>query len=203
MVPSFQTMIHYLSARETCPDIWQLRRIISENHSGHLTYLPSRVARWNSFKTNIPIWVNFGGPWTGKCGYFLAIRDIFRLFGIFYGHLVMYIVVIWWFFSTFWYFIEENLATLLPRRFSRLRLFKEKSCFAWTQSYNFLNLQLQCRRCSRLERFYFKKYIFALKTHYANYGIVNFYIACVVNIYNATSSVAVRAEKKFYFEKTL
>jgi hypothetical protein len=27
----------------------------------------ARVARWNIFKQKIPIWVNFGGSWNGKC----------------------------------------------------------------------------------------------------------------------------------------
>jgi hypothetical protein len=31
----------------------------------------SRVARWFIFKPKIPIWVYFGGPWYGKCWYFL------------------------------------------------------------------------------------------------------------------------------------
>jgi hypothetical protein len=34
------------------------------------------------FKPKIPIWVNFGGPWNGKCRYIL------RPFGTFYGPLV-------------------------------------------------------------------------------------------------------------------
>jgi hypothetical protein len=33
--------------------------------------LMTRVARWFIFKPNIPIWVNFGGPWNGKCWYIL------------------------------------------------------------------------------------------------------------------------------------
>jgi hypothetical protein len=28
--------------------------------------LPTRVARWFSFKPKIRIWVNFGGPWNKK-----------------------------------------------------------------------------------------------------------------------------------------
>jgi hypothetical protein len=34
------------------------------------------------FKPKIPIWVKFGGPWNGKCGYILSS------FGIFFGQLV-------------------------------------------------------------------------------------------------------------------
>jgi hypothetical protein len=33
--------------------------------------LHCRVARWLVYKPNIPIWVNFGGPWNGKCCYIL------------------------------------------------------------------------------------------------------------------------------------
>jgi hypothetical protein len=43
--------------------------------------MSSMVARWYVFKPKIPIWVNFGGPWNGKCGYIL------RPFGICLGHL--------------------------------------------------------------------------------------------------------------------
>jgi hypothetical protein len=42
--------------------------------SPQFTFLPVklfwvcvRVARWFVFKPKIPIWVNFGGPWRGKC----------------------------------------------------------------------------------------------------------------------------------------
>jgi hypothetical protein len=31
----------------------------------------TRVARWFIFIPNIPIWVNFGGPWNGKCWHVL------------------------------------------------------------------------------------------------------------------------------------
>jgi hypothetical protein len=39
----------------------------------------------------IPIWVNYGGHWNGKSWYtyFMAIRNIIRSFGIFYGHFVI------------------------------------------------------------------------------------------------------------------
>jgi hypothetical protein len=40
------------------------------------------------FKTKIPIWVYFGGPWNGKCWYIL------RPFGIIYDHSVY---VIYWY----------------------------------------------------------------------------------------------------------
>jgi hypothetical protein len=55
-----------------------------------LVYMYFRVARWFIFKPKIPIWVNFGGPWNGKCWYmyFMTIRNTSRPFGIIYGRLV-------------------------------------------------------------------------------------------------------------------
>jgi hypothetical protein len=50
-----------------------------------------RVARWFILIPKIPIWVNFGGPWNGKCWY------VFWPFGIFYGHLVQFMAV--WYMS--------------------------------------------------------------------------------------------------------
>jgi hypothetical protein len=47
-----------------------------------------RVARWFVFKPKIPIWVNYGGPYNGKCWYIL------RSFEIFYCHLA-YFIAIW------------------------------------------------------------------------------------------------------------
>jgi thiol-disulfide isomerase/thioredoxin len=71
-----------------------------------------RVARWFVFKPKIPIWVNFGGPWNGKCRYILWS------FGIFYDQLVDYLAI--WqccgnlvYFPLFWYIVKrKNLATL-------------------------------------------------------------------------------------------
>jgi hypothetical protein len=40
------------------------------------------VARWFILIPIIPIWINFGGPWSGKC--WCALRP----FGTFCGHLV-------------------------------------------------------------------------------------------------------------------
>jgi hypothetical protein len=55
--------------------------------------LESRVARWQIFKTKIPIWVNLGGPYKGRClVYYLFVWSILRLFGIFCGHLVYLMV---------------------------------------------------------------------------------------------------------------
>jgi hypothetical protein len=49
----------------------------------------SRVARWFVFKPKIPIWVNFGGHWNGKCCYSLTIIwNILWPFAIMYGSLV-------------------------------------------------------------------------------------------------------------------
>jgi hypothetical protein len=47
----------------------------------------TRVARWFVFKPKIPLWVNFGGPYNGKCWYILWS------FGIFNGHLVYFMVI--------------------------------------------------------------------------------------------------------------
>jgi hypothetical protein len=41
------------------------------------------------FQTKIPIWEKFGGSCNGRCGYILWP------FGLFYGHLV-YFMVIWY-----------------------------------------------------------------------------------------------------------
>jgi hypothetical protein len=38
-----------------------------------------RVARWYISKPKIPIWVNFGGPWSG----WYSIRDIWYVLGPF------------------------------------------------------------------------------------------------------------------------
>jgi hypothetical protein len=42
------------------------------------------VARWFIFEPKIPIWVKFGGPWNGECGYMYFMI----IFGLFFGHLV-------------------------------------------------------------------------------------------------------------------
>jgi hypothetical protein len=67
--------------------------------------------------------------------YFMAIRNILRPFGIFYGHLV-YVVAIWCslrpfgIFFPFWYvWAKKNLATLDLRSSSwrsRVRIFKQR-----------------------------------------------------------------------------
>jgi hypothetical protein len=72
---------------------------------------PRRVARWFVFKPKIPIWVNFGGTWIGKClyilwplgisygdlGYFMTIWYILYSFGTFCIHWVHF-VFLWYIF---------------------------------------------------------------------------------------------------------
>jgi hypothetical protein len=58
------------------------------------------------FKTKNPIWVNFGGTCNGRCWYIL------RPFGLFYGHLV-YFMVIWCIFPVLVHGTKKNLATLV------------------------------------------------------------------------------------------
>jgi hypothetical protein len=53
-----------------------------ENETKTCAVILSRVARWFVFTPKVPIWVNFGGPWNGKC------QHVLRPFGIFYGLLV-------------------------------------------------------------------------------------------------------------------
>jgi hypothetical protein len=60
-----------------------------------------RVARWHIFEPKIPNWVNFGGSAMEDVGiYLMAIWSVLRLFGIFCGHLVCF-MVIWFSFSRF------------------------------------------------------------------------------------------------------
>jgi hypothetical protein len=72
--------------------------------------LESRVASWFVFKPKIQIWVNFGGPCTGRCrhilwtlGPFYNLLLYFWTFGIVRGNLVFFPVLV---FCT-----KENLAT--------------------------------------------------------------------------------------------
>jgi hypothetical protein len=71
------------------------------------TTLHNRVARWYIFKPKIPLWVNFGRPWNRKGWYILWP------FGIHCGHLVIYLVAIWFIFPVLVYCVKKNLATLL------------------------------------------------------------------------------------------
>jgi hypothetical protein len=54
-----------------------------------------RVARWFVFTPKIPVWVNFGGLWNGKCWYVLWPfgKHILRPFGTIYGRLVNWIIL--------------------------------------------------------------------------------------------------------------
>jgi hypothetical protein len=62
----------------------------------------TRIASWHSFKPKKTIWVNFGGSCNGRCWYyiyvhlvyFMAIWYILWPFGIFYGYLVFFPVLV-------------------------------------------------------------------------------------------------------------
>jgi hypothetical protein len=77
--------------------------------------IPSRVARWFSFKQKIAIWANFGGALEWK------MLDILRPYELFYAHLVLFMAVRYssWSFSIFfpisYVWTKKNLATLIPR----------------------------------------------------------------------------------------
>jgi hypothetical protein len=105
---------NFLSRNETKDCFGRFESNLSTFYS--LRYLCTRVARRFVFKPEIPIWVNFRGPWIGKNGYILWP------FGIFYDHLVHF-VFIWYVlcsFGTFFPFLvsctKKNLATLLSAR---------------------------------------------------------------------------------------
>jgi hypothetical protein len=72
----------------------------------------TRVARWYVFIPNNTIWVIFVGSCNGRCWYILWP------FGLFYGHLVYFVVtwyILWSFgiyFSVLVCCTEKNLATL-------------------------------------------------------------------------------------------
>jgi hypothetical protein len=78
----------------------QVQNFILGNKSSHPSLfvrnrpLPS-VARWYIFEPKIPIWENFGRSCNGRCCYYTAILTIIQPNGIFYGHLVHF-VVIWY-----------------------------------------------------------------------------------------------------------
>jgi hypothetical protein len=86
-----------------------------------LRFLKCRVARRFIFKPKIPIWVNFGGPYIGKCiyilwpfgifyrhlEYFTDIWNILQTFGIFYD-LFVHLVFIWYMFSGFGIMYQEK-----------------------------------------------------------------------------------------------
>jgi hypothetical protein len=62
----------------------------------------SRVARWYIFKPKIQIWVTFGVYCNERRGQFL------RPFGLFYSHLVYYVVILVYF-SPFWYVVPRKI----------------------------------------------------------------------------------------------
>jgi hypothetical protein len=72
-----------------------------------LTWVATRVARWHIFKSKIPMSVNFGGSWNGKCWHILWPS------GTFYCHLVHF-TDIWY---TLWSYLvrctKKNLASLV------------------------------------------------------------------------------------------
>jgi hypothetical protein len=61
--------------------------------------------KWNIFISEIPVWVNFGGPWNAKCWYHLWS------FGIFYSRLE-YFMNFRYIFPVLVCFTMKNLATL-------------------------------------------------------------------------------------------
>jgi hypothetical protein len=88
--------------------------VIASNGSKSLTWKLVRcsVARWFVYKPKIQIWVNFEGPYIGKCWYILWS------FGIVYGHLRCFVSIgyILCSFGTFFPVLvsctKKNLATL-------------------------------------------------------------------------------------------
>jgi hypothetical protein len=84
--------------------------------------LVTRVASLYIFVPKIPIWVNFGGPLNGKnvgvfmyahLEYIMAIWYILWSFGVFYGHLVYFMVIcILW---KFWY-IFPRFGKMCPEK---------------------------------------------------------------------------------------
>jgi hypothetical protein len=71
-----------------------------------------RVARWNIFKPNIPVWVNFARvlQWT-MLAYFMTICPILQPFDKFCANLE-YFVVIWYIFPVLVCCTKKNMATL-------------------------------------------------------------------------------------------
>jgi hypothetical protein len=70
----------------------------------------SRVARWFVFKPNLPIWVNFRGPYVDSkmLIYFMDVCNILWTFWKFYGLLgnFMDIWEIFWTFGKFYYLVH-------------------------------------------------------------------------------------------------
>jgi hypothetical protein len=113
------------------------------------------VARWYIFIPKIQIWVNFGGPWNGKCyQYLMAILRIFyiRQFGKFYGQVV-YFVIVWYIFQ-FWYVLPKKYgnpglkAVILKIKNKPNGIFE----YRFTMTKRVLLLQLPGRSCGSAEK---------------------------------------------------
>jgi hypothetical protein len=78
----------------------------------------TRVARWYFFILKIPIWVNF---WRILQRNIMSIWSILKLFGIFYGFLVNF-MVIWYIFSFLVCCIKKNMASLV----ATIKIFRTK-----------------------------------------------------------------------------
>jgi hypothetical protein len=59
-----------------------VQRRFSSERNAHLSVWKGRIARWYILKLKIATWINFEGPWNGKC---LFIK---WLLGMDFGHLV-------------------------------------------------------------------------------------------------------------------
>jgi hypothetical protein len=81
----------------------------------------TRVARWYIFKSKIPIWVNIGRSFHGRCCNILWHLVYFNAIFVFYDHLVCF-VVIRYIFPILVCCTKKNLATLVstPRK-NRMR----------------------------------------------------------------------------------
>jgi hypothetical protein len=122
-----------------------------------------RDARWYIFKPKIPIGVNFGRSWNGRCWFMLWP------FGMFYGHLV-YFMAIWYmylisgnleYFPPFWYIVPRKLwqprvsAPLFHRSPYLCHSTKIGECSAtdWTSclisvlKHSWASLEQSCRIC--------------------------------------------------------
>jgi hypothetical protein len=77
--------------------------------------LRQRVARWYIFEQKIQIYINFGGSCDGRCRYILC------RFGIFYGHLVYFLFILY-IFLILVCCSEKNLATLLRQFFESTKI---------------------------------------------------------------------------------
>jgi hypothetical protein len=69
--------------------VWSIFNVSFFNFIDGFQHFLTRDARWFVFKPKIQNWVNFGGPFNGKCRYILWP------FGIFYDHLE-YFMAIWY-----------------------------------------------------------------------------------------------------------